>query len=110
MSQAARPYIAADTVDNACLRALRLIKTRTGRTIGGKGGELNGEDYQEGDWIRIGTLWTMDDPGLQWAIWLNLTTDGGIARPEAFQPGIRARHSPHRSEPLENGGVASGSL
>jgi len=60
VSQPDSPYIDADTDDGACLRALRVLKTWTGRTVGGKGGVLNGEDYQRG---RLDPHWSALDDG-----------------------------------------------
>jgi len=86
----ARPFVGADEVNEACWRAGRVLRERTGRQTGGKGETPERDEHFGPDgWVRVGTLWTMDDPGLQWAVWLNLNTNRGIARRETFDAAIR---------------------
>ncbi len=93
------PFVSADAVNEACYRAGRAIKARTGRQIGGRGEipELD-EHFEPEGWVRVGTRWTMDEPGEQWAVWLHLESGRGRARCEPFDPELRDRYR-RRPEP-----------
>lgn len=77
------PFVSADQINTSCYRAGEVIRERLGRRTGGQGKMPERDEHFGPDgWVLVGTLWTMDEPRLQWAVWLNLRTGRGVARRE----------------------------